>query len=409
MARCTQPPIPLPPPLRGAEVGTFTHYSVATRLPDIARRVLAENDLPPASVAHIEALIADIPTAPIRPLDEPLAPDAADWACYIAPYLGQDWLAVPWFFAEMYFYRRLLEAIGAFRPGPGQGLDPFAYQKRQGLETTREAIRALSTRLGAGEWRPATFSSLLHVALWGNQADLSLWPAGRNEPPSHADLAAQQRHILVDETADIARRLWGDAHGPIPALRVDFLVDNAGFELVCDLALADALLTGGSAATVTLHVKAHPTFVSDATADDVHHTVIFLADDAARPVQALAERLHGHLEAGRLRLRPDPFWTSPLAAWEMPAALHNALAQAHLVISKGDAHYRRLLGDRHWPYTTPFADVVCYFPAPIAALRTCKSEVMLGLQSGQAEALARDDPAWETNGRWGMIQFAGLE
>jgi hypothetical protein len=47
------------------------------------------------------------------------------------------------------------------------------------------------------------------------------------------------------------------------------VVDNAGFELVCDLALADAIVCGtragsDSSATVTLHVKAHPTFVSDA-------------------------------------------------------------------------------------------------------------------------------------------------
>jgi hypothetical protein len=69
------------------------------------------------------------------------------------------------------------------------------------------------------------------------------------------------------------------------------------------------------------------------------------------------------------------------------------------------ANYRRALGDAHWPWTTPLADIVSYFPAPLAFLRTCKAEVIAGLSSTQVHELRQRDPAWLTNGEWGVIQF----
>jgi hypothetical protein len=49
---------------------------------------------------------------------------------------------------------------------------------------------------------------------------------------------------------------------------------------------------------------------------------------------------------------------------------------------KGDANYRRLIGDALWPHDTPFAHVLSYFAAPLLALRTLKSEVCVGLAPG---------------------------
>lgn len=76
-----------------------------------------------------------------------------------------------------------------------------------------------------------------------------------------------------------------------------------------------------------------------------------------------------------------------------------------LVVIKGDANYRRLLGDRHWPFTTPFADIVAYFPAPLVACRALKSEIVAGLQPERIVTLTQQDPNWLTNGHWGLIQF----
>ncbi|MCX7792643.1 MAG: damage-control phosphatase ARMT1 family protein, partial [Chloroflexaceae bacterium] len=132
-----QPALPLPPPLRGADPDSFARDTVLRRLPAIARRVLAENDLDPEAARAVAALAAEIPAAPLRPLADDAAPDLTLWQGYLAPYTGQDWLAVPWFLAETYFYRRILEAIGYFRPRVGAyGRDPYARQKRLGLEQT---------------------------------------------------------------------------------------------------------------------------------------------------------------------------------------------------------------------------------------------------------------------------------
>lgn len=49
--------------------------------------------------------------------------------------------------------------------------------------------------------------------------------------------------------------------------------------------------------------------------------------------------------------------------------------ESSMVFVKGDANYRRLIGDRLWPTDTPFPDVAGYFPARLCALRTLKAEL----------------------------------
>ena len=39
---------------------------------------------------------------------------------------------------------------------------------------------------------------------------------------------------------------------------------------------------------------------------------------------------------------------------------------------------RRLLGDLHWAHDTSFAQLLDYMPTSVAALRTCKSGVLVG-------------------------------
>lgn len=408
------PKAPIPESLRGTETGTFTHRSVAERLPETGRRILTENNFSPEVATKLEALLAGIPGDKIQPLADAGAPDAGAWAGYISPYLDQNWLEVPWFFAETYFYRRVLDITGYFKLETlGSSQDPFLYQKRQGLETSREAICGLSRQLDGylnsflklnrqqtGDWSEA-FTALLAIDLWGNQADLSLWPAEDDEKPDHQDLEQQRAHTLVDDSAAVVARLSSLER----SARIDMILDNAGFELVADLVLALFALEGGLAGKVHLHAKKHPTFVSDATMADVWQTVFFLLGEDDPVVSLTGRRLQRHLNEGRLCLQSDWFWTSPLEMWRMPAELARELAHSDLLIFKGDANYRRLLGDRHWPFTAPFADIVCYLPAPVLALRTLKSEITAGLKPGQPEATTAKDPSWLFDGRWGVLQF----
>ena len=402
MVQSLRPKLPIPSPLRGAEIGSFAHHTITVRMPDIVRRVSAENEFPPPVTTRLTALIDALPHGRIRPLV-----DSNDWNRYTAVYPNHDWLDVPWFFAETYFYRGILEATGYFGEGPFSGVDPFARQKWRGLEATMMRTRALAAQLQGwlvSGWQSQTFGRLLAIDLWGNQADLSLWPADSGAKPDHTDSASQREHLIADDTTAVMHHLTTRLQDN-PTTRLDFLIDNAGIELVCDLALSDYLLSSGFSNSVRFHLKIHPTFVSDATIQDVAATIAFLQDDKDENARALGGRLAGHAADGRLQLQDHPFWTSPLPAWEMPTDLRVDLAAAGLIISKGDANYRRLLGDRHWPFTAPFADVVGYLPAPLVALRTLKSDVLAGLASGLQTILDQKDPNWLTNGRWGLIQF----
>ncbi len=401
------PKLPLPNPLVGSEVGTFTEFTVTQRMPGIARRVIIENNFPSQINESLENLASELPSGYLLPFVNDSGTDVAAWEKYLEPYQEQRWIDVPWFFAETYFYRLILNLTNYFRSGEWQGVDPFQLQKSQGLETSLDSIITLCTQVTKwlddsqqqGETSQIGLISLLYFALWGNRVDLSLWSAFESDR-SNFDIESQQAHILVDDASQVAELL---IHGE--GKRIDFVVDNAGFELVCDLCLVDFLLGSGLANQIKLHLKPHPTFVSDAMIKDVHETIRFLIASSHQKVSGVGERLQAYLASGKLLLSEDYFWTSPLAFWEIPDSLKDELSGASLLIVKGDANYRRLLGDRHWDFTTNFADIVCYLPVPMLALRTLKSEVAAGISPEVVEEVEKSDANWLTNGQWGVVQF----
>ena len=394
----------LPPPLMTSDPVSFASYTIRERKPGILRQVIEDSDYPQEIVQELEALQMELETGPMHPLSEN-APDVTAWNRALAGRQGESWHNIDWLFAETFFYRRLLEAVRYFQPGPWERRDPFDKQKRAHDAVALQQLAESWWRL-AGLQPAAAGDMLLYCCLWGNQADLS-----------YADVAARaggglatgdkRQHLLIDHTP-IARSFLASG-----LQRVAFITDNSGTELLCDLALADFLLVQGWVQEVVFHLKDHPFFVSDAMIGDVHGLVTLLktADDAA--MQGLGTRLDQHLVERRLVLKDDSsadgrgqgFWTSHHRFRDMPPRLRRSLREAGLVIIKGDANYRRLLGDRHWPHTTRLEDASAYFPAPFLTLRTLKSEIMVGLQPGQAEALRAEDPDWLVNGKRGIIQF----
>jgi damage control phosphatase ARMT1-like protein len=118
----------------------------------------------------------------------------------------------------------------------------------------------------------------------------------------------------------------------------------------------------------------------------------------------LADRLRAEAEVGRLALAPDPFWSTPRFLHEAPPHVAEALAGATIAIFKGDANYRRICGDAIWDPASPFASACEYLRAPLVALRTMKSDPVLGLAPGTAERLDSEDPRWRIDGRSGVIQ-----
>ena len=239
---------------------------------------------------------------------------------------------------------------------------------------------------------------LLHSSLWGNRADLSNLTVSLGASGGLA--ARDERHnILIDHTEKVRRIVTGGVR------RIDFVNDNVGLDLLYDLALIDLVLRQGWVGRVVCHLKDHPLFVSDAMLHDLHTTVSLLAVSPQGAVRALGERLRRHLATGKLALQADPFWTSFLMYRDFPPGLRDTLSRSDLVILKGDVNYRRLLDDRHWPHTTPLEEIVSYFPAPLLVLRTLKGEIQVGLEPGQAGALAAEDPNWLINGQRGLVQY----
>jgi hypothetical protein len=88
----------------------------------------------------------------------------------------------------------------------------------------------------------------------------------------------------------------------------------------------------------------------------------------------------------------------------MPADLAKDFADATVTIMKGDLNYRRLVGDRAWPASTPFEAVTDYFPGPVAAVRTLKSDVVVGIPADTLSGLDASGERWRTSGAHALIQ-----
>jgi uncharacterized protein with ATP-grasp and redox domains len=379
-----------------SDPGSFARATIVERKPQIIQRVIDDNAYPPDLVAGLKAFQDEIAGRPMQPLIE-AAPDVEFWNTQLASYSGKTWLEIPWYFAETYFYRRLLEATRYFQSGPWQGRNPFQKQKQILMEADTQRLAGTWDQLSGLEPN-ILFEGLLHSCLWGNRADLSNYTV---KVKARSGLATrQERHLILIDHTDQARTLLAKG-----VQRLDFINDNVGSELIFDLALADFLLQQGWARHVCLHLKNQPFFVSDAMPADVEQTIALLKRAPSAAMRDMGVRLEAALSVRQVHLDADPFWTTCLMFRQMPQHLREQVAQANLVLIKGDVNYRRLLDDLHWPFTTRMDALTGYFPAPFCVLRTLKGEILVGLAPGQAEALEAEDPTWLINGKRGLIQL----
>jgi len=385
-------PSALPPALRTDASNAFAHYSMSVRVPKILEEVGARNPDYPAFIQQAIARLRDDirGDAQLPGLGFP-APDAGEWEPALAARPGATWLATDWFFAECYVYRCLMTAVRYWETGR----DPFAPAKHEELagdSLWRAVDQALLDQPAATE---DDVRALLHRALWGNRVDLS-YAVG-----VAFGAAGEGEDLLADDSARAARQLLrpdGDVH---------IVTDNTGSELAMDLILTDALLAHARA-RVSLHVKLHPTFVSDAIAADVWALIdAFHFHGRGGAAAGVAARLRQAWADQRLRVLPDPYWNGPHFLWQRPERLARELDGASAVVLKGDANYRRAAGDALWPAGVSFAEATAYFPAPLVVLRTMKSDSLVGLAADHVARLDAADRDWRINGRRGVIQTGG--
>src|SRR5580704_11930446 len=372
-----------PEPLRTDGSNAFARHSMQVRVPRIAREVIERAAYPTGVVRDVERLASDLENDASVPPPRAPAADVGDWTAAYAEHAGETWLGTQWFYAELAFYRELARCCRFWETGR----DPFEAIKEEELGGERpwERLRLAVAARGSREER---LLALLDDALWGNRVDLS-YAIAATRVRTDGDLIVDERAAAVPRLA----RAGADVH---------VVVDNTGTELALDLALVAAVLEDPTS-RATVHVKLEPVFVSDAMARDVWRVVRRMREGHA-DVRRLGESLVAHFDEGRLRIAPDAFWSGPRFLRQAPAHIAHAFRSASLVVFKGDANYRRVVGDALWPASAPFAAACSSFGAPLVCLRTMKSDPVLGLPEGLAEDLDRADPTWRIDAKRGVIQ-----
>ncbi|KDO30568.1 hypothetical protein SPRG_04469 [Saprolegnia parasitica CBS 223.65] len=381
----------------------FAKAAMASRIPKLLHEIADQNaatkSLSETHCAKLRAFADDVAAnKPIPALSNP-AIDPTWHADYERLGAGKTWHDAAWFFAEAYLFRLVLDVTGYDE----HGVDPFHCQKMHELDdATPWRLLETAAALDASDLPTREkLGDLMKLSLWGNKADGAYKEVKDTISGAHANLAVDDQYLLTNHCAQVIEHLES-FHG---STTVHFINDNCGTEILLDLALVDHLLTHKWCTSIVLHVKGAPTYVSDATANDIVETVRLMGDASRTPsVRALASRLQAFLDQGVLKPIGDLFWNQYRFYFELPAHVTHSLGSAGLVVLKGDANYRRLLGDRLWPATTPIAEAVPYFPAPFVALRTMKSDPIVGILPAQETTLEADDPLWRINGQRGVIQ-----
>ncbi len=383
---------PLPPLIMTSELGSFARKTIEERKPMIIDQILSHNDYTPQIRRRLIDLKNELIDGTVKPLVEN-ASDRSTWDEDINPWIGKTWLEIPWYLAETLFYRKVLEAVQYFQPGPWMGQDPHARMKeneiKEALSVFIETYEPISNQTNL-----ESFSKACYNALWGNRGDLS------NLHVFETDMGDQHEKIILNQVGEAFAYLQNKDN------TIAYIFDNVGKELFFDLALIDTLLQSGLADSVTCYLKNQPFFVSDVMPKDFLSALDHLSSSGSSAAEALASRLTTGLKSKRIRLEAPPFFTSAQMYREMPKALTSQLGEHTLAILKGDVNYRRLFGDRHWPPTTPVAKAAGFFPTSFMSLRTLKGEIILGITPELFASLRNDaEQNWMTNGKRGMITF----
>ena len=219
----------------------------------------------------------------------------------------------------------------------------------------------------------ALFTEMCEIFLWGNAIDLSLLTSLTYEELQKLQGAearkTQKKNILINDLPaafDTLKQAQCENAGEV---RVDIVLDNAGFELYVDLILAGYVLSTGLATNVVFHPKSFPWFVSDFVPTDLTDLMSALSEPeklfaGEEPNESdfksslsekekddllfLSEQWNGFIQSGQLSMREDPFWTIAGSYWRLPHLapdLLTELRESDLVLFKGDLNYRKLTGD----------------------------------------------------------------
>lgn len=345
------------------------------------------------------------------------------------------WQAAPWLYTECYMYRFIHTFFTLSTPF-WHSFDMFATSKRLSLVGSKKGTIELVKRFGAmlqaimekqavdEETQKAIFEEMIQISLWGNATDLSLLTSlsveELNSRQGKAVRDSNKENIVVNDTEQVWSRLSRLRSLGSPR-DIHIVLDNAGFELLTDLVLASYLIESGYAKKVVLHGKRMPWFVSDVNLEDLKYLIEGFANgtmyddiDSAdkEELRGAGEYWRGLIQSGRMEFRAELFWTTQHPFGRLPIvepALFEDLADADLVVYKGDLNYRKLTYDGTWPHSTPFSEAL----GPLAkkhdgqgvrtlVLRTAKADVCVGLKPGQDRSF---EEGWTRYGKYAVVSY----
>lgn len=355
-----------------------------------------------------------------------------------------SWFNAGWLFAEIYLYRRI-NVFFAYQP-LWREFDIFDMVKQSTFKSSLHGVAELAFRYkslcgqleSAGQDEEALkllFKEFVDISLWGNATDLSLLTDATIEDIKSIQGAKVRQEseskILVNDTLkawECIKSATGNCR------RVDFVLDNSGFELYADMMLAAFLLKSNLIDKCVFHAKDIPYMVSDVLLKDFDILLKDLKDrdffpsisrNSNEALDFFADTISDHVSHSRIEIRTDSFWTTHLDYWNIDpsekryhgARIYEDFVKSNLVIFKGDLNYRKMTADRKWPRTTPWLEAL----GPLAhsgitslSLRTCKADVQVALPEGVDEELCKlwekDHPGqgswWCSSGKWAVICFA---
>ncbi|GAA5881656.1 hypothetical protein JCM16303_005530 [Sporobolomyces ruberrimus] len=436
---------------RGYHTHSFAHATMGVRLPtilgkaidDVVKTLNEEYDEEriidlTECISRMEDLMDDLHgNAKLRPIIDDGEGDIPLWNKEIAKFFrGKDFMNAPWLFAEAYKYRRLHECFSLSKYW--KNYDVFFRQKCDTFSRSSDAVFELSLRFAEPfkhdsdaskqlEAKRLMFHELTQVCLWGNSTDLSLLinmseeDIKRLQSTGGDHLAATEQNILGNDLQKVWEYVASDKfRGKTQGGRMDFVLDNAGFELYCDCVYADWLIQSGLCTQIRFHGKRFAWFVSDVTRMDFNwllnsmvygHLFPDATDDQLASLKVMGLRWKEYVKKGEWVYEEHPFWISGYTFWELKREapdLFLHLADSDLVIFKGDLNHRKLTYDCHAPPSTPFDVAIGPLATesgapPVLSLRTIKSDVVVGISAEKAQELDETEEGWKISGKYAVV------
>lgn len=385
-----------------------------------------------AIIAGLEEIKRELlDDSPLRQIQDS-GSDCAQWNQHLQEFFPDaTWFSGTWLFNECYIYRRMYELFKNSQHWIEY--DCFERQKNDTFKGSYGAVFDLAKKMPglitamSEEKLELVYHELIQVCLWGNATDLSLLTNMSQEDITRLQaveaefLAERRKLILVDDTEKLWQKIKGMNGG-----RVDFVLDNSGFEVYVDMIFVDWLLQSKKASKVVFNCKTIPWFVSDVMPKDM--PMMFencmnrdffpgketRSEEDFAALETMVKRWKQYVTDGQLEIRSDDFWCTGLSYWFMeshaPELYKEMKENSDLVIYKGDLNFRKLVFDCDWPVTTPFKTAIGPSMANftnIVTLRTNKADPIVGLSEETRKDIeskaTREE--WRFSGKYAVVEY----